>query len=52
MTQNVLGPDAFGNTDNLGNIKLFEKLALEEIDLSNERRVDDDAFAEYTNLKK
>ena len=52
MTQNVLGPDAFGNTNNLGNIKLLEKLALEEIDLSNERRVDDDAFAEYTNLKK
>lgn len=52
VTQNVLGPDAFGNTDNLGNIKLSEKLALEEIDLSNERRVDDDAFAGYKNLKK
>ena len=52
MTQNVLGPDAFGNTDNLGNIKLSEKLALEEIDLSSERRVDDDAFAGYKNLKE
>lgn len=52
VTQNVLGPDAFGNTDNLGNIKLSEKLALEEIDLSNERRVDDDAFAGYKNLKE
>lgn len=52
MTQNVLGPDAFGNTNNLGNIKLLEKLALEEIDLSNERRVDDDAFAGYKNLKE
>ena len=40
------------NTDNLGNIKLSEKLALEEIDLSNERRVDDDAFAGYKNLKE
>lgn len=52
MTQNVLGPDAFGNTNNLGNVKLLEKLALEEIDLSNERRVDDDAFAGYKNLKE
>ena len=52
MTQNVLGPDAFGNTNNLGNIKLLEKLALEEIDLSNERKVDDDAFAGYKNLKE
>ena len=51
VTQNVLGR-MFGNTDNLGNIKLFEKLALEEIDLSNERRVDDDAFAGYKNLKE
>ena len=52
MIQNVLGPDAFGNTNNLGNIKLLEKLALEEIDLSNERKVDDDAFAGYKNLKE
>lgn len=52
MTQNVLGPDAFGNTNNLGNVKLLEKLALEEIDLSNERKVDDDAFAGYKNLKE
>lgn len=52
MTQNVLGPDAFGNTNNLGNIKLLEKLALEEIDLSNERKVDDDAFTGYKNLKE
>lgn len=52
MTQNVLGPDTFGNTNNLGNVKLLEKLALEEIDLSNERKVDDDAFAGYKNLKE
>lgn len=52
MTQNVLGPDAFCNTNNLGNVKLLEKLALEEIDLSNERKVDDDAFAGYKNLKE
>lgn len=52
MTQNVLGPDAFGNTNNLGNVKLLEKLALEEIDLSNERKVDNDAFAGYKNLKE
>lgn len=52
MTQNVLEPDAFGNTNNLGNVKLLEKLALEEIDLSNERKVDDDAFAGYKNLKE
>lgn len=52
MTQNVLGPDAFDSTDNLGNIKLPEKLALEEIDLSNEKRIDDDMFAGYENLKE
>lgn len=52
MTQNVLGPDAFGSTNNLGNIKLPEKLALKEIDLSNERRVDDNMFAGYENLKE
>lgn len=52
MTQNVLGPDAFDSTDNLGNIRLPEKLALEEIDLSNERRIDDDMFAGYENLKE
>lgn len=52
MTQNVLGPNVFGSTDNLGNIRLPEKLALEEVDLSNERRVDDDMFAGYENLKE
>lgn len=52
MTQNVLGPDAFDSTDNLGNIRLPEKLALKEIDLSNERRIDDDMFAGYENLKE
>lgn len=38
ITQNILGPDVFDDTNSLNRIKLPEKLILEKIDLSDEKK--------------
>ena len=53
ITQNILGPDVFDDTNSLNRIKLPEKLILEKIDLSDEKkRIDNNAFAGCENLSE